>query len=149
MKGSKQTILRYLVEHPLTGLTSSQAFELFGVTRLSARIYDLRNKGYQIDTLMTFKEELSNYKYLSDVDKMWNSVSKLENDNIVRLNEMEKQELKITNINDIIEGQNENIQCLKNNNKELTDKLRMAYVIAGISVGVSVIHIVLSMIGII
>ena len=52
MKGSMQAILRYLVEHPLTGLTSSQAFELFGVTRLSARIYDLRNKGYHIDTLM-------------------------------------------------------------------------------------------------
>lgn len=52
MKGSMQAILHYLVEHPLTGLTSAQAFELFGVTRLSARIHDLRNKGYQIDTLM-------------------------------------------------------------------------------------------------
>lgn len=52
MKGSMQAILHYLVEHPLTGLTSAQAFELFGVTRLSARIHDLRNKGYKIDTLM-------------------------------------------------------------------------------------------------
>lgn len=52
MRGSKQAILRYMVEHPIEGITSKQAFELFGVTRLSARIFELRNLGYQIDTLM-------------------------------------------------------------------------------------------------
>lgn len=31
-------------------ITSKEAFELFGCTRLSARIYDLRDKGYQIAT---------------------------------------------------------------------------------------------------
>ena len=52
MKGSKQAILQYLVEHPVSGITSYQAFELFGVTRLSARISDLRELGYNIETVM-------------------------------------------------------------------------------------------------
>ena len=52
MRGSRQAILKHMVEHPLEGITSKQAFELFGVTRLAAVIYDLRELGYHIDTLI-------------------------------------------------------------------------------------------------
>ena len=34
------------------GITTYQAFEVLGIHRISARIADLREKGYQIDTIM-------------------------------------------------------------------------------------------------
>ena len=51
MKGSKQRILNHLRTHK--GISSMEAFELYGITRLSARIKELREMGYDIATLMT------------------------------------------------------------------------------------------------
>ena len=50
MKGQRNAILSHLK----TGkpITSKEAFELYGVTRLSAIIHDLRLMGYSIHTLM-------------------------------------------------------------------------------------------------
>lgn len=50
MRGQRNAILAHLK----TGkpITSREAFELYGVTRLSAIIHDLRNMGYIIHTLM-------------------------------------------------------------------------------------------------
>ncbi len=50
MKGSKPAILNYMITH--YGITSKEAFEHLGVTRLSARIKDLRELGYNIITVM-------------------------------------------------------------------------------------------------
>lgn len=41
-------VLRYMEQHP--SITSLDAFRLLGCTRLSARISDLRKKGYAIAT---------------------------------------------------------------------------------------------------
>ena len=51
MKRRTQTsdILHYLKTHK-SGITSMQAFELFGTTRLSGLIYMLRKYGYNIVT---------------------------------------------------------------------------------------------------
>lgn len=46
-------VLSYLKEVP-RGITSMEAFELFGVTRLSAIIFTLRAKGYKIDTIIDY-----------------------------------------------------------------------------------------------
>lgn len=67
MRGSKVAILKYMKEN--NGITSKEAFEEFGVTRLAACIFDLRQKGYLIDTLMlettTRFDELTRYaKYV-------------------------------------------------------------------------------------
>ena len=43
-------VLKYLQTHK--GITSMQAFEKFGATRLSAIIFDLKRKGYNIVTIM-------------------------------------------------------------------------------------------------
>ena len=43
-------ILKHLRTH--RWLTSKDAFELYGITRLSARIKELRDKGYNIETVM-------------------------------------------------------------------------------------------------
>ena len=51
MKGSKLRILEYLKKNK--SITSMEAFEMFGITRLSARIFELRDLGYIIDTIMT------------------------------------------------------------------------------------------------
>lgn len=56
MKGSKVRLLSYLKENPIT---SMEAFQMFGITRLSARIFELRALGYIIDTVMI--EDVNRY----------------------------------------------------------------------------------------
>lgn len=50
MDGQNLAILRYLENHK-DGITPKDAYKMFGCLRLSARIFDLRNKGYEIVTL--------------------------------------------------------------------------------------------------
>ena len=50
MKGSKERILKHFKSG--NSLTSQEAFEKFGITRLSARIKELRDMGYDIRTSM-------------------------------------------------------------------------------------------------
>lgn len=50
MRGSKVAILAYLRKNPW--ITSKDAFDKFGITRLSARIKELRDAGYHIETVM-------------------------------------------------------------------------------------------------
>ena len=45
----KQMILEHLRKHKT--LTSMEAFEQYGATRLAAVIFDLRKAGYDIDTM--------------------------------------------------------------------------------------------------
>lgn len=54
MKGSKARILKYFKSG--NSLTSKEAFELFGVTRLAARVKELRDAGYDIRTSMETSE---------------------------------------------------------------------------------------------
>ncbi len=50
MRGSKVALVDYMRKN--SGITSKEAFEEFGITRLSARIMELRQMGYDIVTLM-------------------------------------------------------------------------------------------------
>lgn len=50
MKGSKLRILDYMKTHK--GTTNQDAFKELGITRLSARIKELREAGYNISTIM-------------------------------------------------------------------------------------------------
>ncbi len=54
MKGSKPRIIAYMKAH--NGITSMDAFRDLGITRLSARIKELRDMGYNIVTLMIDSE---------------------------------------------------------------------------------------------
>lgn len=47
-KSQKSEVLKYMTSH--AGITSIQAFEKFGVTRLSDIIFRLRKDGYDIET---------------------------------------------------------------------------------------------------
>lgn len=49
MKGSKARLLEHFEKNHT--ITSMEAFKLFGITRLSARIFELRALGYVIDTI--------------------------------------------------------------------------------------------------
>lgn len=51
MKSGRLAVLDYLVTYKDKGLTSKEAFEEFGVTRLAAVIHDLREK-HDIDTVI-------------------------------------------------------------------------------------------------
>lgn len=50
-KSQNERILKYLQTHK-TGITPLQALTKFGCLRLSGRIYDLRDQGYDILTSM-------------------------------------------------------------------------------------------------
>ena len=52
MKGSKVRILEHLQTYGT--ITSMEAFERYGITRLAARISELREKGYDIRTMMVY-----------------------------------------------------------------------------------------------
>lgn len=72
MKGSKVRILEHLKKSG--SITSMEAFQLFGITRLSARIKELRDKGYDIRTLMVdsvnrYGEDVRYGKYVLMRDK--------------------------------------------------------------------------------
>ena len=49
-KTQKEIVLNYLRKHH-KGLTSIKAFWLWRITRLGARIHELRRKGYEIHTI--------------------------------------------------------------------------------------------------
>lgn len=44
----EMAVLQYIREHG--SITTKQAFEDLGCTRLSGRVYDLRKKGYNVQT---------------------------------------------------------------------------------------------------
>ena len=46
LKGQQAAVLNYIKQHG--SITSMDAFEHLGVTRLSAVVYNLKNKGYDI-----------------------------------------------------------------------------------------------------
>lgn len=50
MRGSKPAIVDYMIAH--NGITSMDAFKHLGITRLSARIKELRDMGMNIETIM-------------------------------------------------------------------------------------------------
>lgn len=51
MNSATQAILQFLQDFKHSGITSREAYEFFGVTRLPALIHDLRKK-YDIETVM-------------------------------------------------------------------------------------------------
>lgn len=50
-RSQSERLLKYLQTHK-KGITTYQAFEVLGIHRISARISDLRERGYQIATIM-------------------------------------------------------------------------------------------------
>ena len=57
MRGQRNAVFNHLVKHG--DLTSKQAFELYGCTRLAALIHDFRQMGYDIITI----DEYGNNRY--------------------------------------------------------------------------------------
>ena len=61
MKSQNEKILRYMKENG--SITSMEAFRKLGITRLSARIYDLRKAGYQIDSHRVYTNRYGEAKH--------------------------------------------------------------------------------------
>ena len=51
IRGASKEVLKYLQEYSFSGLTNVEAYEMFGVTRLSSIIHELR-KEYEIETVL-------------------------------------------------------------------------------------------------
>ena len=49
MKGQRLAVMNHMKTH--NGITSAEAYELYGCTRLAAVLHDLREMGYSIDTI--------------------------------------------------------------------------------------------------
>jgi hypothetical protein len=47
-----EMLLHWMRLHPESGITSMEAFRLAGITRLGARIWELRAEGHDIETRM-------------------------------------------------------------------------------------------------
>ena len=67
-RGSRKAVLEYMRNHKDKGLTSKEAFVMFGVTRLAAIIFELR-KHHDVDTVMIesvnrYGEHTSYAKYM-------------------------------------------------------------------------------------
>lgn len=64
-KTQTNSILNYLKNHK-SGITSMDAFKLFGATRLSAIIFSLRHQGYNISsTVKPVKNRYGGRSYVS------------------------------------------------------------------------------------
>lgn len=59
LTGNTGRVLEYLKTHK-KGISSMQAFEMFGATRISSIIFNLRNYGYNIESV--WKEGKNRYK---------------------------------------------------------------------------------------
>lgn len=56
-KTQSERLLDYLKAHEIEGITTLEAFTELGISRLSARIWDLRHEGYLIaGTLVQVKD---------------------------------------------------------------------------------------------
>lgn len=56
-KTQSERLLDYLKAHEIEGITTLEAFTELGISRLSARIWDLRHEGYLIaGTLVPVKD---------------------------------------------------------------------------------------------
>ena len=54
-KSQCSRLLKYLKDHK-RGITTYEAFSILGIHRISARVADLRDRGYKIDTIMHREE---------------------------------------------------------------------------------------------
>ena len=76
VRGARREVLKYMKEFSFSGLTSVEAYEMFGVTRLASIIHELR-KEHNIDTVMLeghnrFGEHTSYAKYMYRGEKNGN-----------------------------------------------------------------------------
>ena len=62
MRTKKQMVLHHLKTHPVMGITSVEAFQLYNCIRLASAIESLRHDdGYEIATIMIKPDRGSNY----------------------------------------------------------------------------------------
>lgn len=54
-KSQCDKVLRHMRSHK-RGITSMDAFSRYGITRLSGRIFQLRERGFDIETIMEVKK---------------------------------------------------------------------------------------------
>lgn len=62
-KTQEQKVLEHLKKYK-RGITSMQAFQKYGITRLSAKIFNLRHMGYNIITIRETKDGNSYGRYM-------------------------------------------------------------------------------------
>lgn len=99
-----------------------------------------------IDTLFIFKSKIEEYEHLCDVDSMWHRENELQENLDTTNNLVDIQQKQIIDIEKAI---NEIQQNNEIRNKLFSRKLKIAYAIAGSSIGIAMIELILIMIKVI
>ena len=98
-----------------------------------------------ISALQQYRTTLESYSHLGDIDAMWNDVEGNKK-NLSELNQQQKEVRKaITDISDRI---NVSEQTIKERDIRVDKKIKIAYGIAGGSLALTIIQLVLQLLGI-
>jgi hypothetical protein len=62
IKSQNELVLKHLKKHG--SITSWEAINAYGITRLSARIFDLKDLGYGILTVMQYEDDKKYAQYI-------------------------------------------------------------------------------------
>jgi hypothetical protein len=95
-----------------------------------------------ISKLKEFKDEVNRYKHLKDIDQLWGDIRQFETD----LKNISKS-LKNNEANELYKYE-ERLQKSEDENLQLKNKVNVAYIIAGCSLGLSILQIILQLAGI-
>lgn len=124
--------------------TEVHSDKLDGLVQQSANALELvRASQGHIDELSKYKEDLCDITHLKDVDALWDS-------NKVHLNQLSKLEKQSEETNNLIQNNKEIIDAsiadsIEKNNavmQELTQKVKYAYLVAGGTLGLALIELV-------
>ena len=96
----------------------------------------------KMDELVQFKDKIDEYEHLKDIDETWDKCKTFEIDiNLVKFSMNAHQEQNESLKNSLQEIQNQSDK----RNQTFTTKLKTAYVLAGSSLGIAIIELVLIM----
>ena len=93
-----------------------------------------------IDTLFAFKSAIDEYEHLSDVDTIWNQGIEFKVNLAATKDDVSAQQKQIADIEKTI---NEIQQNSKERNQLFSRKLKIAYAIAGSSMGIAIVEFIL------
>ena len=124
MRGQRQAVMNHLLTHG--EITSMEAYELYGCTRLAALIFDFRHMGYKISTLEEkgknrFGESTKYARYVMSKENRYKGKVPVDNNNIdkERLNKIKETIDK--NLNNKVPNFNNQESTLADNKKLLSD----------------------------
>lgn len=93
-----------------------------------------------IDTLVQFKDRLNGYEHLKDIDETWKSCKLIETVSSSNKEQIDLQQSQIETLQNTILEMNESNE---KRNQSISRKLKIAYILAGGSLGIAIVEFIL------